>query len=112
MEALHMGIDKKRKETLMWSIYHGPAHIVDRLLTAGVEIPDITGSFFITVNGASPCELDCALTGLPLHDLGCEFYSLHEAMHHRTNIKRAFPGAVVAVRAGRCSKACSAGEAA
>src|SRR5262249_17220197 len=107
-----MGIDRKRKDTLMWSVYHGPADVVDRLLDAGVEISEITGSFFITVNGISICELDCAMVGLPLRNLGCEFYSLQKAIVRRRSIKRLFPGAVVAVRSGRCPKACSANEAA
>ena len=97
-------IDIHRKEALLWGIIRGSEEVVERLLNAGVELPDAAGSFHITVNGIPVCLVDEALAGDCINELRCEYASLQQAIRSRQVAKSAFPAAVVAVRTGACPR--------
>ena len=107
-----MKIDQMRTQALKIGINDGSENVVDRLLNFGIELPDDKGSFYITINGASICMMDCALAGQPLDHLRCVYDSLIEAIQSRHKVKNTFPGAIVSIRAGNCPRACSATQAA
>ena len=46
-----MNIENIRKEALLWSIIQRQDEVTDRLLDLGVELPEVRGDFYITING-------------------------------------------------------------
>lgn len=101
-----MDIEKIRKEALLWSIIERLDKVTDRLLDLEVELPEVRGDFYITINGAPACVVDLALTG-KFSGLGCQHTSLHRCIQQRNEFKNLFPGAVVAVVGGCCPTALS-----
>jgi hypothetical protein len=101
-----MEIENIRKEALLWSIIQRQDEVTDRLLDLGVELPEVRGDFFITINGVPACIADLALIG-NFSGLGCSHTSLHRSIEARTKFKAAFPGAVVSIVGGCCPTALS-----
>ena len=99
-----MDIEKIRKEALLWSIIQRLDNVTDRLLDLGVELPEVRGDFYITINGVPACIADRALTG-NFSGLGCQHTSLHRCIQHRNEFKEIFQGAVVSVVGGCCPTA-------
>src|SRR5262245_34705660 len=99
-----MNIENIRKEALLWSIIQRTDEVTDRLLDLGVELPEVRGDFYITINGVPACLVDLALTA-NFSGLGCQHSSLHRSIEARSKFKAAFPGAVVSVVGGCCPTA-------
>jgi hypothetical protein len=99
-----MNIDNIRKEALLWSIIQRQFEVTDRLLDLGVELPEVRGDFYITINGVPTCIADLSLTG-KFSGLGCQHSSLHRCIEHRNEFKNLFPAAVVSVVGGCCPTA-------
>jgi hypothetical protein len=99
-----MKLEQQRKEALLWSIIQRQDEVTDRLLDLGVELPEVRGDFYITINGVPACMVDLALTG-NFSGLGCQHASLHRCIQHRNEFKDMFPGAVVSVVGGCCPTA-------
>jgi hypothetical protein len=102
-----MRIDHLRKEALLWAIVQSSEQFADRLLNLGVELPEVHGDFYITVNGVPLCVAEYALSG-GFGKSVCEHASLHRSVYYRTRLKEAFPGATVAIVAASCPTICSA----
>ena len=105
-------VEIQRKEALLWGISQGSDDVVERMLNAGVELPDAAGSFYITVNGIPVCMVDQALAGHMVDDIRCEYGSLRQAILSRAKAKKAFPAAIVSIRTGSCPRFSSARNAA
>jgi hypothetical protein len=101
-----MNIEKIRKEALLWSIIQRLDPVTDRLLDLGVELPEVRGDFYITINGVPACMVDLALIG-NFSGLGCQHSSLHRCIEARNKFKADFPGASVSVVGGCCPTALS-----
>lgn len=101
-----MNIENIRKEALLWSIIQRQDEVTDRLLDLGVELPEVRGDFFITINGVPACVADLSMIG-QFSGLGCSHTSLHRSIEARTKFKAAFPGAVVSIVGGCCPTALS-----
>jgi hypothetical protein len=99
-----MNIENIRKEALLWSIIQRQDVVTDRLLDLGVELPEVRGDFYITINGVPACIADLSLTG-NFSGLGCQHTSLHRCIEHRNEFKDLYPGAVVSVIGGCCPTA-------
>jgi len=97
-----MILEAKRKQALILSIIEGSEPVADRLLNAGVRLPELTGDFHITINGITACIADYALAGASMEDVDCRHDCLSECTSHRSKLKAAFPQAIVAIKAGRC----------
>jgi hypothetical protein len=101
-----MDIDKIRKEALLWSIIQRQHEVVDRLLDLQIELPEVRGDFYISINGVPACLADLSLTG-NFSGLGCQHTSLQRCIQHRNEFKDLFPGATVSVVGGCCPTALS-----
>jgi hypothetical protein len=101
-----MNIQDMRKAVLLWSIAYGHEEIADRLLDAGVKVPDVSDNFYITINGVPACQADLALLG-QFSGSGCQHMSLRRCIDLRNSYKSIFSGAIVAVVAGSCPTALS-----
>lgn len=99
-----MKLEQQRKEALLWSMIQRQDEVTDRLLDFGVELPEVRGDFYITINGVPACIADLALTG-NFSGLGCQHSSLHRSIDARSRIKAIFPGAVVSIVCGCCTTA-------
>ena len=96
-----MNIEDSRKAVLLWSIAYGHEEITDRLLDAGVKVPDVSDVFYITINGVPACRADLALLG-QFSGSACQHMSLRRSIELRNQYKAIYNAAVVAVVAGSC----------
>jgi hypothetical protein len=103
---MNMSIEDRRKAVLLWSIAYGYEEITDRLLDAGVKVPDVKDNYYITINGVPACRADLAFLG-QFSGTGCQHVSLRRCIDLRNDYKAIFSGAVVAVVAGSCPTAIS-----
>ncbi|MCI0445518.1 hypothetical protein L0152_20180 [bacterium] len=101
-----MKLEQQRKEALLWSMIQRQDEVTDRLLDLGVELPEVRGDFYITINGVPACVADLSLIG-QFSGLGCSHSSLHRSIDARSKFKAAFPGAVVSIVGGCCPTALS-----
>lgn len=99
-----MNLEENRKEALLWSIIRRDGKVTDRLLDLGVELPEVRGDFYITIDGVPACVADLALIG-HFSGLGCQHSSLHRCIQHRNEFKDIFPGSVVSIVGGCCPTA-------
>jgi hypothetical protein len=103
---MNMNIEDKRRAVLLWSIAYGYEEITDRLLDAGVKVPNVSDNFYITINGIPACRADLAIFGQFTGSV-CQHISLHRCVELRNEYKTIFSGAIVAVVAGSCPTAWS-----
>jgi len=102
-----MKIQDFRKEVLLWSMVHRFEEVTDRLLNLGVQLPELSRDYYITVNGVPVCVAEKALMGQSDLPPACAYSTLHDCIRYRNRLKAAFPGAIVAVIAGSCPNDCS-----
>ncbi len=102
-----MKMDDLRKQVLLWCMLHRFEAITDRLLNTGVELPELSQHYYITVNSVPVCVVEHALVGQSAPNSACEYSALSACIAYRNQLKAAFPGAVVAVIAGSCPKDCT-----
>src|SRR5688572_13102492 len=76
-------------------------HPVDPILDGGIDLPDVTGDFHITINGVPLCQVDRAFVGSETSP--CEFSSLNNSLAVRAKLTATFPAAIVTVTPGKCS---------
>jgi hypothetical protein len=103
---MNMDLEDKRRAVLLWSIAYGYEEITDRLLDAGVTVPDVADNFYITIDGVPACRADLAFLG-QFSGTGCQHISLRRCISLRNDYKAIFSGAIVAVVAGSCPTAWS-----